>query len=299
MRLASFNERRIGRVEGDEIVDVTALVTGPDDTSLGRVSPMRALIAQWDDLGARVADADGPRRPLADVVLEAPVPDPSKILAAPINYADHQSEMSQSSHVSSLGLFLKSPSSLLPPGGTVRLPYDDRRFDQEGELAVVIGRPADRITGDALSYVFGYTGLLDITMRGGEDRSTRKSFATFTPMGPWIVTPDEFGDPSQVDLRCSVNDDDRQSANTRDLIWGIAKLVEYASWISPLLPGDVITSGTPAGVGQILDGDRISLSLSGLGHELSVTVTDDGAVPSHTSGRDHGPKPPPSTRTAH
>jgi 2-keto-4-pentenoate hydratase/2-oxohepta-3-ene-1,7-dioic acid hydratase in catechol pathway len=243
-------------------------------------------------------DTEGPRQPIDEVVLDAPVPDPSKILAAPINYADHQSEMSQASHVSSLGLFLKSPSSILRPGGTVRLPYVDRRFDQEGELAVVIGRPADRISGDALSYVFGYTGLLDITMRGGEDRSTRKSFATFTPMGPWIVTPDEFGDPAQVDLECSVNDTVRQSANTHDLIWGIAKLVEYASWISPLLPGDVITSGTPAGVDQILGGDEIRLSLSGLGRELTVSVTDDGAVPSHTSGRDSGPKPPPSTRSA-
>lgn len=297
MRLASYNGGRIGRIEGGEVVDLTPLAAAPEQSPGSTASPMRILTARWDELGQEAASADGPRLPLSDVVLDPPVPDPSKILAAPVNYADHQAEMNVDSHVSSLGLFLKSPSSLLRPSGTVRLPYSDRRFDQEGELALVIGRRAERITADPLSYVFGYTGLMDITMRGGEDRSTRKSFATFTPMGPWIVTPDEFGDPGQVDLRCSVNGGLRQSANTRDLIWGVAELVRYASWISPLLPGDVITTGTPAGVDELLDGDRIELSLSGIGADLVVSVSDQGAVRSHTSGKNRGPKPPPSTRT--
>jgi 2-keto-4-pentenoate hydratase/2-oxohepta-3-ene-1,7-dioic acid hydratase in catechol pathway len=298
VRLASYNGGRIGRVDGAEIVDLTSLVASTQPWPGPVPSPMRVLIARWDELGGLASTADGPRTSLADAVLEPPVPDPTKVLAAPVNYADHQAEMSVDSHVKSLGLFLKSPSSLLGPSGTVRLPYSDRRFDQEGELALVIGRRAARITADPLSYVFGYTGLMDITMRGGEDRSTRKSFATFTPMGPWIVTPDEFGDPEQVDLRCSVNGVVRQSANTRELIWGVASLVEYASWISPLLPGDVITTGTPAGVDQLLDGDRVELSLSGLGADLVVLVSDDGAVLSHTSGRDRGPTPPPSSRVA-
>jgi 2-keto-4-pentenoate hydratase/2-oxohepta-3-ene-1,7-dioic acid hydratase in catechol pathway len=298
VRLASYNGGRIGRVDGAEIVDLTSLVASPQPWPGPAPSPMRALIARWDELSGRASTADGARIPLADAVLEPPVPDPTKVLAAPVNYADHQAEMSVDSHVSSLGLFLKSPSSLLGPSGTVRLPYSDRRFDQEGELALVIGRPAARITADPLSYVFGYTGLMDITMRGGEDRSTRKSFATFTPMGPWIVTPDEFGDPEQVDLRCSVNGVVRQSANTGQLIWGVASLVRYASWISPLLPGDVITTGTPAGVDQLLDGDYIELHLSGLGADLVVSVSGDGAVTSHTSGRDRGPTPPPSSRAA-
>jgi 2-keto-4-pentenoate hydratase/2-oxohepta-3-ene-1,7-dioic acid hydratase in catechol pathway len=296
VRLVTYNGGRVGRVDGGEIVDLTALVRGPQPWPGLALSPMRALLARWGELGGKASEADGPRTPLAGAVLEPPVPDPSKILAAPVNYADHQAEMSVDSHVSGLGLFLKSPSSLLGPSGTVRLPYSDRRFDQEGELALVIGRPAARITADPLSYVFGYTGLMDITMRGGEDRSTRKSFATFTPMGPWIVTADEFGDPGQVDLRCSVNGAVRQSANTRELIWGVASLVEYASWISPLLPGDVITTGTPAGVDQLLHGDAIELSLSGLGADLVVSVSDDGAVTSHTSGRERGPTPPPSSR---
>jgi 2-keto-4-pentenoate hydratase/2-oxohepta-3-ene-1,7-dioic acid hydratase in catechol pathway len=297
VRLASYNGGRIGRVEGQEIVDLTPLVANSGQSTGFTVSPMRVLIAQWDKLGEHAASADGPRLPLSNVILDPPVRDPSKILAAPVNYADHQSEMNSDSHVSGLGLFLKSPSSLLRPSGTVRLPYFDRRFDQEGELALVIARHAERITADPLSYVFGYTGLMDVTMRGGEDRSTRKSFATFTPLGPWIVTPDEFGDPGQVDLQCSVNGEVRQSANTRDLIWGVPKLVQYASWISPLVPGDVITTGTPAGVDELVDGDSVTLSLSGLGAELVVSVSDEGAVRSHTGGKDRGPTPPPSTRT--
>ena len=202
-----------------------------------------------------------------------------------MNYLDHQAEMSVSSQISSLGLFLKSPSSILDPDGTIQLPYFDRRFDQEGELAVIIGRRAARIREqDARSHVFGFTALLDITMRGGEDRSTRKSFATFTPMGPWIVTADEFGDADAADVRCWVNGKLRQHANTRDLIWGIDKLVAYASWVSPLEPGDVLSTGTPAGVGPLADGDIVELEIAGMGGRLRVAVSAEGRVASHTLG---------------
>ena len=123
------------------------------------------------------------------------MPDPTKIVAAPVNYLDHQAEMNEAYHIDALGVFLKAP--VLGPrrtGQTIRLPYTDRRFDQEGELALVIGRRArDVAVADALDHVAGYTCLLDITMRGGEDRSTRKSFDTFTPVGPYLVTPDEVG----------------------------------------------------------------------------------------------------------
>lgn len=291
MRLVSFDDDRVGRLHDGQIVDVTTLLG-----ESGTAGAMRRLIADWDRIADGVVTHQGPSIPLEQVRLRAPVADPSKILAAPINYVDHQSEMSSGSDVSHLGLFLKSPSSVLDPNGTIRLPYLDRRFDQEGELAVVVGRYAYRIESDPLDYVFGYTGLLDITMRGGEDRSTRKSFATFTPLGPWIVTPEEFGDPAAVDLCCTVDGRVRQQANTRDLIWSVAQLVEYASWISPLYPGDIITTGTPAGVDELCDGDTVELVLSGLGGPLTASVSSQGAVPSHTLGKDRGPKPPPSSR---
>jgi 2-keto-4-pentenoate hydratase/2-oxohepta-3-ene-1,7-dioic acid hydratase in catechol pathway len=224
-----------------------------------------------------------------------PVADPSKIIAAPVNYRDHQAEMSVDSQVGALGFFLKAPSSLLDPGGTIQLPYHDRRFDQEGELALVIGRTARRVSEeDAISCVFGYTGLLDITMRGGEDRSVRKSFETFTPMGPSLVTADEFGNPDDVELRCWVSGTLRQKASTRDLIWGVARLVSYASSVTTLYPGDVISTGTPAGVGPLAAGDTIRLELSGLGLDLTAQVAADDAVASPTSGHARGPVPPPA-----
>ena len=219
----------------------------------------------------------------------------SKIIAAPVNYRDHQAEMSTDSQVGALGFFLKAPSSLLDPGGTIQLPYHDRRFDQEGELALVIGRTARQVSEqDALSCVFGYTGLLDITMRGGEDRSTRKSFDTFTPMGPVLSTADEFGDPGDAELRCWVSGDLRQKASTRDLIWGVARLVSYASSVTTLYPGDVISTGTPAGVGPLIAGDTIRLELSGLGLDLTVQVAADHTIASPTSGHNRGPVPPPA-----
>jgi 2-keto-4-pentenoate hydratase/2-oxohepta-3-ene-1,7-dioic acid hydratase in catechol pathway len=280
VRLVSFDDGRVGCLAGDQVIPLPA-------------ATMRDAIAAWDS-GALTAPGHGDAVPLADVRLRVPVADPSKIIAAPVNYRDHQAEMSSDAQVGALGFFLKAPSSLLDPGGTIQLPYHDRRFDQEGELALVIGRTARRVSeDDALAYVFGYTGLLDITMRGGEDRSTRKSFDTFTPMGPVLVTADEFGDPGQVDLRCWVAGDLRQKASTRDLIWGVARLVAYASSVTTLCPGDVISTGTPAGVGPIAAGDTIRLELSGLGLDLTAGVAADEAVASPTSGHGRGPVPPP------
>src|SRR5215469_15722518 len=241
MRLVSYDDGRAGCLAGDRVIPL------PGKT-------MRDAIAAWAARTLAVPPDEGGIA-LRDARLRAPVADPSKIIAAPVNYRDHQTEMSSDSHVSALGFFLKAPSSLLDPGGTIQLPYHDRRFDQEGELALVIGRTARHVSEqDALSYVFGYTGLLDITMRGGEDRSTRKSFDTFAPMGPVLVTADEFGDPDDVELRCWVSGDLRQKASTRDLIWGVARLVSYASSVTTLYPGDVISTGTPAGVGPLAAG---------------------------------------------
>jgi 2-keto-4-pentenoate hydratase/2-oxohepta-3-ene-1,7-dioic acid hydratase in catechol pathway len=280
MRLVSYDDGRVGCLAGDQVLPLP-------------VRTMRDAIAAWN-AGDLAVPGSGEGRPLRDVRLRVPVADPSKIIAAPVNYRDHQAEMSVDSQVGALGFFLKAPSSLLDPRGTIQLPYHDRRFDQEGELALVIGRTARRVSEkDALSCVFGYTGLLDITMRGGEDRSVRKSFETFTPMGPSLVTADEFGNPDDVELRCWVSGTLRQKASTRDLIWGVARLVSYASSVTTLYPGDVISTGTPAGVGPLAAGDTIRLELSGLGLDLTTQVAADDAVASPTSGHARGPVPPP------
>jgi 2-keto-4-pentenoate hydratase/2-oxohepta-3-ene-1,7-dioic acid hydratase in catechol pathway len=281
MRLVSYDDSRAGYLAGDQVIPLPART-------------MRDVLAAWQAGELAVPDREA-GIPLRDVRLRVPVADPSKIIAAPVNYRDHQAEMSSASQVGALGFFLKAPSSLLDPGGTIQLPYHDRRFDQEGELALVIGRTARHVSEqEALSCVFGYTGLLDITMRGGEDRSTRKSFETFTPIGPVLVTADEFGDPGDVELRCWVSGTLRQKASTADLIWGVARLVSYASSVTTLYPGDVISTGTPAGVGPLVAGDTVRLELSGLGLDLVAQVAADNAIASPTSGHNRGPVPPPA-----
>ncbi|MFD4603037.1 fumarylacetoacetate hydrolase family protein [Streptomyces sp. NPDC058464] len=295
MRIARFDDDRVGLVRDGRVLDVTdhlGTLVAP-----GRGSLVRRLARDFTEirpmlerLGAKAGASTG--LPVDEVRLRCPVPDPTKIVAAPVNYRDHQAEMNEAFHVSALGFFLKSPSSLLDPDGTVRLPYLDRRFDHEAEFALVVGRRASHVTPEeALDHVFGYTGLMDITMRGGEDRSTRKSFDTFTPMGPWLVTPDELGSPEDVGLELSVNGALRQKANTRDLIWSAARFLAYASTVTVLEPGDVITTGTPAGVAPIRDGDTVELVVDRIGR-LTVDVTAEGAVPCPTGGEGRGPVPP-------
>ncbi|SER35676.1 2-keto-4-pentenoate hydratase/2-oxohepta-3-ene-1,7-dioic acid hydratase (catechol pathway) [Lentzea xinjiangensis] len=290
MRYLSFldaaNRPRVGAADAADVRDLTDFLP-PGDTS-----PMRRLItaAATSDFGALLARA--PVVAGADVRPLPVVPDPSKIVAAPVNYRAHQAEMNEAAHIDSLGVFLKAPSSVLGDGGTVRLPYDDRRFDQEGEFAAVIGRVSRNLTeAEALDAVFGYTCLLDMTMRGGEDRSVRKSFDTFTPIGPTIVTPDELPPIDELQIHLWVNGVLRQRADLSDLLWGLPRLIAYASSVMTLLPGDIITTGTPEGVGEVFDGDRIDLEVTGIGR-LTAQVSTAGATPCPTRGARSGPVPP-------
>jgi 2-keto-4-pentenoate hydratase/2-oxohepta-3-ene-1,7-dioic acid hydratase in catechol pathway len=150
---------------------------------------------------------------------------------------------------------------------------------------------------EASGVILGYTCLLDITMRGGEDRSTRKSFDTFTPVGPWIVTPDEFGEVGSKALRCRVNGEVRQEACFRELIWDVPRLVAYASSVMTLRPGDIVTTGTPAGVGEIHDGDVIEVEIENIG-TLAARASEQHACPCPTRGGRSGPVPPPSMPSA-
>ncbi len=294
MRLVSFGEygSRVGVVCRDgTISDITGLIPAGSDRRHG---VMRQVIESYGEISSRLVDLEsgGGGQRLGSVTLSPPVTDPSKIVAAPVNYLDHMEEMHQLSHIDSLGLFLKAPSSLIGHGGIVHLPYNNRRFDQEGELCFVVGRVARNVkVEEADDYIFGYSVLLDITMRGGEDRSTRKSFDTFTPMGPWIVTADEVGSVDDLELRCWVNGELRQDARVSDLIWGVPELLAYASSVMTLYPGDVISTGTPKGVGPICEGDEIVAEVSRVGR-LSVTVTSLGAMFSVTRGGTAGPTQP-------
>lgn len=296
MRYLSFQDAdgriRVGTADSSglrdrKISDITDLL--PD----GDGSPMRRLIEaalSRTDIEALVAGA--PMVDSTSVVLLPVVPDPSKIVAAPVNYRNHQLEMNEDSHIDALGVFLKAPSSVLGDGGVVRLPYVDRRFDQEGEFAAVIGRRARDVPEErALDYVFGYTCLLDMTMRGGEDRSVRKSFDTFTPIGPTVVDRHDLPPIAELELRLRVNGALRQRADLGDLIWSVGRLISYVSSVMTLNPGDIVTTGTPEGVGAVQHGDRIDVQVTGL-DLLTVSVSAEGAGICPTRGAGRGPKPP-------
>lgn len=207
--------------------------------------------------------------PLKKVSLGPPVLRPSKILAAAANYLDHSQEMAKNEPARTIeeqGFFLKAPSSILPSGGTVILPFSDRRIDFEGELGVIIGRNTQKTSeSEALNAVLGYCCLLDITIRGKEDRSYRKSFDTFTPFGPELVTKDEAGPIEEKILTTTINGEIRQQERLSSMIYGVEKLVSWMSQCMTLYPGDVIATGTPKGVGPLSPNDQIELSITGLG----------------------------------
>jgi 2-keto-4-pentenoate hydratase/2-oxohepta-3-ene-1,7-dioic acid hydratase in catechol pathway len=293
MRLCVYDGHKVGLVENDEVVDVSDLVGATAD-EWPPVAVTR-LIRDFDRMRPPLDEAL--RRPgtaLPRVRLAAPLPFPSKVIAAPANYRLHVQEMSrpemrgvvkQEVHaIDQYGVFLKAPSSIVGPGSTIELPFPDRRTDHEVELGVVIGKTARNVkSADAMSYVFGYTGVLDITVRGGEDRSTRKSFDTFTPVGPFLVTADEVPDPHDLRLRLWVNGELRQDGNTRDMIWNIPRLIEYASHVMTLHPGDLISTGTPDGVGPLEPGDEVAAEVTGIGR-MSVTVAARSFQPEWRSG---------------
>jgi 2-keto-4-pentenoate hydratase/2-oxohepta-3-ene-1,7-dioic acid hydratase in catechol pathway len=281
MLLYVFDDHRlgVGAVHGRGLVDITHLVgegSAPPDR-------MTALIEGWDALGAAVAEASrsGDVIEPHSVVLHAPQPRPRLIVAAPVNYKRHQEEMGGENGVypglvahtiETYAGFVKASSSIVGPSGSIELPFVDRRVDHEAELGVVIGRRASGVArADALNHVFGYVPLLDITLRGDEDRSYRKSFDTFTPIGPAIVTADSVRHPGSLDLRLTVNGELRQSANTRELIYGVERLVELYSGAMTLQPGDIIATGTPEGVGMLAPGDEVVLSIDTVG-ELTMPV---------------------------
>lgn len=275
MRIGTFGEGRTAIIRDDGVtaVDVTRLLEG---------EPLHRLVEEGRDpvgdlAGVRLAEL--PELKAAELDWRPPLPRPGKIIGAPANYYDHVDEMPDSATVVEWGLFLKAPTSVIGHGGTIRLPWSDRRTDQEGELAVVIGRTARHVSAEnALEHVFGYTCLLDITVRSTEDRSLRKSFDTFTPLGPWITTADEIPDPGALELSCRVNGELRQRTSTGKMIYGVAELIAYASAAMTLHPGDVIATGTPAGVGPLTAGDVITLTIDRIG-TLEAAVSADGAIP--------------------
>ncbi|WP_238019781.1 fumarylacetoacetate hydrolase family protein [Dactylosporangium sp. AC04546] len=277
MRFGVFGDDRLAVVAGEDAIDVTDLLElGP----VGPQGPLQRLLERRYEPAELASErlASLRRWPIAELNWRAPLPRPGKIMGAPANYVEHVDEMPDAHTILDWGMFMKASSSVTGPDTDVRLPYLDKRTDQEGELGVVIGRTARDVPIDeALGYVFGYTCVLDITVRSTEDRSTRKSFDTFTPLGPWVTTADEVGDPADLRLRCWVNDELRQDAATKTMIFGVPELVAYASSVMTLWPGDVIATGTPAGVGPLRHGDTVAVEIERVGR-LQVGVSSVGAI---------------------
>jgi len=278
MRLCRFGSGSLGVVDGATVRDVTAAL---DVLPACRypLPPHDLMIANLDRVveRARAIGADAPGAPLTSVRLLSPVANPGKIVCAPVNYQKHLDEVrdqSQLHHgneghtapIHSAGLFLKASSALVGPGEGIALRKLDRRNDHEVELAVVIGKETKNVSrGEALGHVAGYAIGLDITIRGPEERSLRKSPDSYAVLGPWLVTPDEIANPGGLDLRIAVNGEQRQSSNTRYLILGVAELIEYASSFYTLYPGDIIMTGTPEGVSPIQPGDVIEAFVERIG----------------------------------
>lgn len=266
MRFANLGGRP-AVIDGDVAHRIPSEAQGPGD-------PFIDAIGRWDEVVGSLGLVEP--EPVGPAPLGPPVPKPGKILGAPVNYVDHMNEMEVEHTVAGLGFFLKSPSSIIGADGRVELPFPERRTDQEAELGVVIGRRATNVScAEALDHVFGYTCLVDVTVRGAEERSTRKSFPGFTPIGPWVTTADELPDPTDLRIRGWVNDELRQDESTATMVYGVAQLIEFMSSVVSLEPGDVIATGTPAGVGPVADGDVIAVEIDGIGRlEVPVVAAD-------------------------
>jgi 2-keto-4-pentenoate hydratase/2-oxohepta-3-ene-1,7-dioic acid hydratase in catechol pathway len=205
------------------------------------------------------------KTPLADVKLVAPC-EPSKILCVGRNYVEHAKELGNEVPKVPL-IFMKPPSSIIANGDTILLPPQSTQVEHEAELVVVIGRKARNVTTEtAKEYIFGYTIGNDVTARDlqkTDGQWTRaKGFDTFCSFGPWIDT--EF-DPSDAVVTCRVNGQMRQMASTRDMVFNVGTLIAYISSVMTLEPGDLLFTGTPAGVGELRNSDEVVVEIEGLG----------------------------------
>ena len=287
MRLAILDGLRLGVVCETTVIDVTAALPWPHDPDPLTAGWWRRLCRDLDlvrpALAAAARDPAAPRVEVGAARLLAPAVNPSKIVAAASNYQEHVAEMHEvqgrtlgrvESWMMEFDVFLKAPSSIAGPSDDIVLPPDQRdsEIHHEAELVAIVGKGGKDIAPrDALSRIAGYTIGLDITVRSKADRSRRKSYDTFSPLGPWLVTSDEAGDPADMDIELERNDVLKQKVSTRDMLVPVQDIVAYASRVMTLLPGDVLFTGAPPGVGPIEPGDTLRVRISRLG-EMGLTV---------------------------
>lgn len=285
MKLARYDEDKLGVVKDGMVHDITPVQT--EIRSKARydslADPVIAALPEWRDRMEEAA-AKAPGVPVSDVKLLPPVARYSKVMAAPTNYHAHIEEMAArqgtkpEAHrgIQQAGIFLKANSSIVGPSGNIRLRFPDRLNEHELEMVMIIGKQGTNIKyDDALDYVAGYCMGIDMTVRGKEDRSFRKSIDGYSPAGPWFVTADEIADPDNLDLELTVNGEPRQKTNTKNLIYDCRKLIEFASSHYTLYPGDYFFTGTPQGVAPVNPGDWVSASCPQLGELRIQAVAQD------------------------
>ena len=273
MRFCRFDDDRYGIVSGDRVHDITDAV----HKVLAGKKPARwgdAMVSHLAEIRAAVGDGSRfPAKPLASVTLLSPVANPSKLIAAPTNYHAHVAEMQArrpgsgpGKGIRESGLFLKANSAMAGAGEGVHIRFPDRLNEHELEFMIVIGKQGSDIPEDkALDHVAAYCLSLDMTVRGPEERSFRKSIDSYAVIGPWMVTKDEIADPNDIPFKLFCNGELRHNAHTNDLIFNCQKLIALASEFYTLYPGDVIFTGAPAGVGPVKPGDVLTAECAAIG----------------------------------
>jgi 2-keto-4-pentenoate hydratase/2-oxohepta-3-ene-1,7-dioic acid hydratase in catechol pathway len=296
MKLLSMKhngEDRAGILIEDEALDITAV-----DPSLATCKDALDLILSGpsglNEIRSHLADQEminkyrraGALHSISDVDLNPPVLHPGKILAVGLNYAAHASEGGRKPPERPL-IFSKNVTALIGPGDSIRLPRISDKVDYEAELAVVIGKEGRSIaSADAYEHIAGYTIMNDVTARDlqrSEGQWARaKGLDTFAPCGPWLLTTDEITDPHSLDISLRVNGETRQQSNTSDLVFKIPYLIEFISEDLTLRPGDIISTGTPSGVGAYMtppvflnQGDIIEITIAGIGVLRNRVVGSD------------------------
>ena len=300
MRICRYNADKLGLVKGDQLIDVTPALEAIPETRWPR-PPGDAMIARLDAVreGILANQRMGYVQGVRNVTLRSPVANPGKIVGAPANYMDHVAEVRddpgirfgrEARTIRESGLFLKASSALAGAGEGITLGRAGRRNDHEIELAMIVGRTAADVSpDDALDHVAGYAIGLDVTLRGVEDRSLRKSLDSYAVLGPWRTTADEIPDPDDLGFRLSVNGEPRQDSSTRFLVMGCRDLIAFASRFYTLHPGDVVMTGTPRGVGPLRPGDRVACEADVIGRmEVEVRGPESrvGTVDAARTGLD-------------
>jgi 2-keto-4-pentenoate hydratase/2-oxohepta-3-ene-1,7-dioic acid hydratase in catechol pathway len=279
LKLVSFSTAD-GRIRPGSLLEEGNLVV--DLSTAGYTDTLAVLTAGFTTVDKPGAYAS---HPLSEARLHAPLANPPRIFAIGLNYRDHAKESGMAIPTTPV-VFFKLPTVIIGPGEPIVLPKNSTQPDYEAEFAFILGKGGYRIPASAWrDHVYGYTILHDVSARDVQFASTQwsmsKNFPTFCPIGPAIVTADEIADPHALDISLTIDGEQLQHSNTRELVFKIPELVEYLSSITPLLPGDIVSTGTPPGVGLgrtpkrwLKPGETVTITIDGLGSLTNPVIAE-------------------------